>query len=283
MARKQGKEQGFSLVELSIVLVILGLLTGGILGGRELIAAAELRRVVTEAQSYRLAINNFRLRFNGLPGDFDKAEQFWTAAHTNDNTCFGMDKSAVDGTCNGNGNGTIAENTAREEHFLFWHHLQKAELIPGSFTGASSDECGGSCTQDHVPGENCPASAKGDNIGWTAYYKGESDGSESNPNWFLGHYGHIFIYGAAHTGGDAATNKPALSPVEAFNLDTKLDDGQPAKGQVVVRTGGYPGLSGCTETSPGSGTTTSNTDFDSVYRLSEEDEIHCNLILRNLL
>jgi prepilin-type N-terminal cleavage/methylation domain-containing protein len=274
---------GFSLVELSIVLVILGLLTGGILGGQELIKAAELRKVLQEAEGYRLAINNFRLKYNGLPGDFNMAERFWGEANATLSTCYDLDKTTVAGTCDGNGNGQIAEATAREEHFLAWHHMQQAGLISGTYTGATSDECGGSCSQDHVPGENCPSSAKGNNIGWTVAYKGESTGSESNPNWFLGHYGHIFIYGAAHVNGDAATNKPALSPNEVWNIDTKMDDGRPAKGNVVVRTSDYPGLEECTETSQGSGVDTFNTDLEAVYRLSEGDNIHCSFILRNIL
>lgn len=274
---------GFSLVELSIVLVILGLLTGGILGGQELIKAAELRKVVQEAQNYRLAVNNFRLKYNGLPGDFNMAERFWGEANPTPSTCFDMDKSSVDGTCDGDGNGLIAEATSREEHFLFWHHLQKAGLISGTYTGKSGAACGAGCNQSHVPGENCPSSAKGSNIGWSVAYKGESTGAEANPNWFLGNYGHIFIYGAEHTASNAATNKPALSPSEVWNIDTKMDDGQPAKGNVVVRTSDYPGLEECTETASGSGVDTSNTDFDAVYRLSEGDSIHCSFIFRNIL
>lgn len=59
---------GFSLVELSIVLVILGLLTGGILGGQSLIKAAELRAVTTELDAFQTATNTFRQKYFALPG-----------------------------------------------------------------------------------------------------------------------------------------------------------------------------------------------------------------------
>ena len=70
-------KNGFSLVELSIVLVILGLLTGGILGGQALIRAAELRAATTESQRYLAAINSFRDKYFALPGDMAIATRFW--------------------------------------------------------------------------------------------------------------------------------------------------------------------------------------------------------------
>ena len=72
--------RAFSLVELSIVLVILGLLVGGILAGQSLIHAAELRAVSSEYQRYRTAIYAFRDKYLGLPGDITTATNFWGAA-----------------------------------------------------------------------------------------------------------------------------------------------------------------------------------------------------------
>lgn len=73
-------KNAFSLVELSIVLVILGLLTGGILAGQNLIRAAELRSVTTQLQQYQTALQTFRNKYFALPGDMTKATDFWTSA-----------------------------------------------------------------------------------------------------------------------------------------------------------------------------------------------------------
>lgn len=285
--RRNSALRGFSLVELSVVLIILGLLVGGILGGRSLIKAAELRVVIREAEEYRLALNNFLLRYDQLPGDFDQATDFFGVAHADPDTCKSMDKSNMAGTCNGNGDGAVGGQSIalRPEHYLFWHHLQKAGLIGGAdYTGARWPDCSGGsgCTDAHKPGLNCPASAKGSDIGWSVYFKDISDGTEGNPNWFEGIYGHIFTFGALHPAG-AAPNRPALTVAEVWNIDTKMDDGLPAQGKIVTRTGEYPGLALCTETSPGSGAVARHDDLDAVYRLSQSEGIHCNMIMRKLL
>src|SRR5438552_4058186 len=72
--------QAFSLVELSIVLVILGLLVGGILSGQSLIRAAELRSVTTEFSRYLAAVQSFKDKYFALPGDMANATAFWGIA-----------------------------------------------------------------------------------------------------------------------------------------------------------------------------------------------------------
>ncbi|MGB1539945.1 MAG: prepilin-type N-terminal cleavage/methylation domain-containing protein, partial [Rickettsiales bacterium] len=84
---------GFSLVELSIVLAIIGLLAGGILGGRNLIRSAELRSIITERKQYWDAVSIFHDRYMELPGDMSDAEDHWGAA-----TCPGV---YADGTLDG--------------------------------------------------------------------------------------------------------------------------------------------------------------------------------------
>ena len=60
---------GFTFVELSIVLAIIGLLVGGVLVGRDLIKAAEIRGHVQQIEKYNAAANTFRSKYGGLPGD----------------------------------------------------------------------------------------------------------------------------------------------------------------------------------------------------------------------
>ena len=75
------RPQGFSLVELSIVLVILGLLTGGILAGQSLIRASELRAATAEYQRYATSIQSFRDKYMALPGDMTNATRFWGSVY----------------------------------------------------------------------------------------------------------------------------------------------------------------------------------------------------------
>lgn len=73
---------GFTLVELSIVLVIIGLVAGGVLVGRDLIAAATIRSTISQIEKYKTAVNTFRGKYGYLPGDIpaDQAAQTGLAA-----------------------------------------------------------------------------------------------------------------------------------------------------------------------------------------------------------
>ena len=62
---------GFTLVELSIVLVIIGLIAGGVLVGRDLIEAAAIRQQITQVERFKTAVQTFRTKYNGLPGDLE--------------------------------------------------------------------------------------------------------------------------------------------------------------------------------------------------------------------
>src|SRR3984885_348580 len=65
------KEKGFTLIELSIVLVIIGLIVGGVLVGQDLIRAAQVRATVTQIEKYNSAVNTFRGKYGALPGDLN--------------------------------------------------------------------------------------------------------------------------------------------------------------------------------------------------------------------
>jgi prepilin-type N-terminal cleavage/methylation domain-containing protein len=65
--------RGFTLVELSIVLVVVGLAIGGVLVGKDLIRAAEYRKFHSQIESYQLASNTFRVKYNAVPGDMPNA------------------------------------------------------------------------------------------------------------------------------------------------------------------------------------------------------------------
>src|ERR1700710_2201298 len=69
MRRRHGENQGFTLIELSIVLVIIGLIVGGVLVGQDLIKAAATRAQISQIEKYNQAVNTFKTKYNGIPGD----------------------------------------------------------------------------------------------------------------------------------------------------------------------------------------------------------------------
>tara|TARA_B100001123_G_scaffold262669_1_gene292561 strand:+ start:303 stop:1085 length:783 start_codon:yes stop_codon:yes gene_type:complete len=214
----------FSLVELSIVLVILGLLTGGILTGQSLIRAAELRSVTTEFQRYQTAALSFRDKYFAMPGDMPNATAFWGTAAT----CPGVRATAAAGVCNGNGDGVL-RNDSPQSHEVFgaWEHLGSAGLVEGTYTGNTYDT-GTATSNASMIGTNIPASRMG-NAGWSFYHF--TPRPISDTGYFDGPYGYFFFFGA--TTGTNVSYNPVLTPEEAWNIDTKIDDGMPATGKVL--------------------------------------------------
>lgn len=214
--RASGATDAFSLVELSIVLVILGLLVGGILGGQSLIRAAELRAVNTEYEQWRVAMNTFRQRFNAWPGDFNKATQFWGAASGTCTVSGGNDWLEGNGktTCNGDGNGEIS----REESLIFWQHLANAGLVGGSYNGRA-----GTGVSVYVPGENIPVSKAGG-----AWMLRSNTGSRGYTDWQSA-YVNALVLGMHDSYGYF---RGVLRPEDLWGIDTKMDDGLPHSGEV---------------------------------------------------
>ncbi len=238
-------QSGFSLVELSIVLVILGLLTGGILGGQALIRAAELRAVSTEYSRWVTATQTFRDKYFALPGDMTNATAFWgiAAGSTgNDATCRNTVQTGL-ATCNGDGDGQL--HHSEYDPYLFWKHLTNAGLIEGSFSGTYAAAGGFSGYTSDMPrqrgGWNVPLSkvARGfwntENVGgWNAAiqkFYGNYVSVPSSPYYI----NSLWLF---PTSGLEAWSGGVLSAPEAWNLDVKMDDGRPGSGSVEALRGG---------------------------------------------
>src|SRR6185437_8077716 len=106
--------RGFTLIEIAIVLVIIGLLLGGVLKGEELIRAARVRSLISEQQGIKAAFYGFQDRYRALPGDYASAD-----SNINCGTI----------ACpKGDGNGRIEAPNAggTHEEILVWNHLAAA-------------------------------------------------------------------------------------------------------------------------------------------------------------
>ena len=123
-------QSGFTLIEIAIVLVIIGLLLGGVLKGTEMINQAKIKNAISDFNGVQAAFYGYQDRFKAMPGDDRGAFARWGA-----------------GTASGDGNGQLtgpynfqlaAAPTIAEESNLFWQHLRAAGFIPGATTGIES-------------------------------------------------------------------------------------------------------------------------------------------------
>ncbi len=115
-------KKGFTLIELAIVLVIIGLLVVSVLQGQELVKQARIRKDLASIQDFRRAIETFRSKYDQLPGDFDRADTLWP-------DCVSTSVNATDFNCNGDGDGTWGIT----EGMRVFEHLARAELIKGNY------------------------------------------------------------------------------------------------------------------------------------------------------
>lgn len=258
---------GFTLMELSIALVIIGLLVGGVLVGRDLIRATQMKNVVEQRDRYTTAVNQFRDRFDALPGDFRRATEVWGAA---------ADCNVAEAgkpTCNGNGDGQIgsgnltAQQAEDDESFRLWQHLANAELVEGAFNGI-----------DQLPGTPVKGAS------WGVRYTGTT--TTGNNRYFNGQYGHMLGFSLdPHFYTHYASAVGYLTPQELSNLDQKFDDGQPAKGNLVAALGFT--TSGLTSTPQACAmranlsAAAAEADLDAVYNI-RYDAPMCVFIQRNI-
>ncbi len=231
--------QAFSLIELSLVLVILGLLTGGILAGQSLIRASEIRSVASDYQRFMTANQTFRDKYFALPGDMRNATAFWDIASGttgNDAACYDF-PSTDKRTCNGDGNGSFGTMTQMQtyEGHRYWQHLANAGLIEGSFTGTGTAVT--NRNYGSVVGTNAPK-LKMANVLFTPIYVKHVNGQQ---NLYNASYSDVYYVGVSTNPPNSAVSGPFLKPEEAWNIDTKLDDGRPAFGVVTTFRSGTPG------------------------------------------
>ena len=213
----------FSLIELSIVLVILGLLTGGILAGQSLVHAAELRSVSIEWNRYQTAIYTFRDKYFALPGDMANASSVWPTA------------------TNGPGSGMIG--TYWTGGVRLWQHLSLAGLIEGKFTGTMTGPYAGSggC----VGNVECPASKLQSLI-----YEALTVSNPNTPPYTINGKNGISL-----NSGISMDWSTGMKPIDAYNIDRKIDDGAPGSGNIFgMGPGGFSngdGWSTCATDSAG--------------------------------
>ena len=205
------KEAGFTLLELSIVLVIIGLIVGGVTVGGEMIKQSELRSYVQQLETFKTAVNTYQLKYNAMPGDHRNAFDYFngkTGCAANQ-----VVASADSTGCNGNNDGDIDHNIG--EHFKAWVHMVHGGMLQGNYTGTFASN------MDYQAGVNLPVSKRG--------------------ALFLIYYYHL---GARQYASGFEWNMPkhriylqdvgGFSVSEIMGLDTKHDDGRAGTGLITV-------------------------------------------------
>lgn len=211
---RHAHQQGFTLVELAIVLVIIGLIVGGVLVGQDLIKSAEIRATISQIEKYNAAATTFRDKFGGLPGDLTEAR----AAQ------FGIEPSGAGERTTtvgeGNGDGVISGTATNPsaligETFAFWSDLSQADLIPDSVVApAAMTTVGAVATQ--------PVTRMRESAVFHTF-------SDAGRNYF-----YIGSFSAVTAVTGAVTPSNAISPFQAFTVDQKLDNGDGDEGTVIA-------------------------------------------------
>lgn len=224
-----GVRDGFTLIELSIVLVIIGLIVGSVLVGQDLIRAAAVRAQITQIEKYNTAANAFYEKYGYLPGDIPAgpAAQFGFAP-----------RGALAGEGDGNGIlqginiGTgIASGTIQSsgETGMFWVDLSAAGLIEGTFNTATSNS---------VPPSNPTGTALNNwlppaKLGQGNYiYVYSFNGNNSYPPQGTNYFGLSAVTTLVNNSSLIST--PTLTVQQAYAIDQKIDDGLPQRGVVLA-------------------------------------------------
>jgi prepilin-type N-terminal cleavage/methylation domain-containing protein len=222
--------QGFTLIELSIVLVIIGLIISGVLVGRDLIRAAEIRATVSQIEKYNSSVNTFHGKYGGIPGDFLYSQAL----------AFGL-YSMGGGTGAGDGNGLIESNVLMTgittdqvgEPLAFWRQLSDANVIDGNY-GSAMEAGDGSCTGAvtvSTMNQWLPPAKLGRGNYILVY-------SDKGKNYYQIQGNTSLACG----GGGAYTLTNVMTPVEVRSIDAKIDDGLPETGTVHAMTASGSGL-----------------------------------------
>jgi prepilin-type N-terminal cleavage/methylation domain-containing protein len=259
-------KKGFTLIELAIVVVVLGILITGIVGGQSLIESAKKREVIAGFTQLRTGLNAFKLEFDAIPGDMEDAYDYW-----------GADCDAPRRNCEGDGDGKITGETqefdkycygSEKERCMFLKHMSLAGILKKAYVGEGG------------PFE--PNNSFINPLNEDSYFFA-SNRCKKNVNFACptarNYTSKLYLMSAGiNLTGDknspwlSCAHRAAFTPKQQKYLDEKLDDGKPKTGRVVATpVSGLPS-GGCHNSTIASGPCLLN-NTENAYNVANDDYV----------
>lgn len=202
---------GFTLIELSIVLVIIGLIVGGVLVGRDLIFTSQINSQITQFSKMTSAMHTFQVKYNSLPGDMNETQQ--------------KQNNFTDYYVYGDGNGLVNDDIGfapasfswDHEPILFFSHLSDAGLTE-NYTYHYPNPSGFLSPTAAIPTLKINYAGGFIAVSYNGYV------------WYFAGINN----NAAATAYLGSFSSPVFKPLEAYSMDRKIDDGIPGTGNVIA-------------------------------------------------
>ncbi len=193
-------EKGFTLTEMSIVVVIVAFVVTAFMYGKDLIGQTKTLSVIRDYNNYKSAIDNFKFKYNAVPGDFADAKSYW-------GSCLDVGGNL----CNGDGDGKIV--VAANENGRAWQHLTLSKLVDEKYEG-------GIINSSSIAGVHYPKSE----VKAAGYDLLNKSNDEEN-------FKVALTLGKT---GSTGVNQSSLLAIDAWGIDHKIDDGIALSGHVFV-------------------------------------------------
>ncbi len=227
------KRTGFTLVELAIVFIIIGLLIGGILVASSMVDTAKAEKLVKDLQQFSIATVNFQTAYKATPGD---AKNFSPAG-------------------NGNGiiedsSGTGTSNTFTGEVANYWVHLSAVGFKPKGVTLSAIPTANGITAGFNVPEVSYGIRGTGAVVVNGAFVSNATGTTNDGNNYYM-----LLGLPSGAAAGANITGLPAFTVNQATAIDLKIDDGKPGTGSVKADAGNGGCLNGSSYNSSYSPTT----------------------------